>query len=318
MIIDCHCHIASEKVLPPKFFDGWSETISSSLGYEAKSGQEKRVKDLLRELNEDPECTKLLHEMDLAGIDLAVLLVIDFGIVYKNLSLTIEELHLLHKKVIDRSDRFIAFSSVDPRRGKEGIELFEKAVNEWGFRGLKVYSPCGFSPSDKRMFPFYEICSQKRLPVLTHVGPSSSSLSFKRSNPLGVDDAALNFPNVNFILGHAGVTLYRQAALMAQYRPNIYLDLSGFQGELHQDQFRKILKHHLSRKVMRRVVFGTDWPIHRFWGGQAKWVNEMKSYASEGVISQEDLENIMSNNAKKILFAGSDEASEGVSTLAVA
>src|ERR1051326_6062280 len=102
-----------------------------------------------------------------------------------------------NKKVIDRSDRFIAFSSVDPRRGKEGVELFEKVVSEWGFRGLKVYSPCGFSPSDKRMFPYYEICSQRRLPVLTHVGPSSASLSFKRSNPLGVDDAALNFPKVN-------------------------------------------------------------------------------------------------------------------------
>jgi predicted TIM-barrel fold metal-dependent hydrolase len=254
-------------------------------------------------LNEDPQCTKLLEEMDLAGIDLAVLLVIDFGIVYKNLSLTIEELHLEHKKIIDHSDRFIAFSSVDPRRGKEGIELFERAVTDWGFRGLKVYSPCGFSPSDKRMFPYYEICSQRRLPVLTHVGPSSASLSFKRSNPLGVDDAALAFPKVNFILGHAGVTLYRQAALMAQYRPNIYLDLSGFQGELHQGQFGKILKHHISRKVVSRLLFGTDWPIHRFWGGQAKWVNAIKSCESEGLISPDDLQNIMSNNAKRILFA---------------
>jgi uncharacterized protein len=306
MIIDCHCHIASEKVLPQKFFDGWSETISASLGYASQSGQEQKVKDLLRELNEDPHCTRLLQEMDLAGIDLAVLLVIDFGIVYKNLSLSIEELHLEHKKIIDRSDRFIAFSSVDPRRGREGIELFERAVTDWGFRGLKVYSPCGFSPSDKRMFPYYEICSQRRLPVLTHVGPSSSSLSFKRSSPLGVDDAALNFPQVNFILGHAGVTLYRQAALMAQYRPNIYLDLSGFQGELSQGQFKKILKHHFSRKVVRKLLFGTDWPIHRFWGGQAKWVNEIKSYESEGLISQDDLQNILSNNARRILFAGGD------------
>ncbi len=304
MIIDIHCHIASERVLPPKFFEGWSQTVSASLGYASASGQEQRIKDLLRELNEDPQCTKLLQEMDLAGIDLAVLLVIDFGIVYKNLPLTIEELHLEHKKIIDRSDRFIAFSSVDPRRGKEGVELFETAVTEWGFRGLKVYSPCGFSPSDKRMFPYYEICSQRQLPVLTHVGPSSASLSFKRSNPLGVDDAALNFPKVNFILGHAGVTLYKQAALMAQYRPNIYLDLSGFQGELQQGQFKRILKHHLSRKVVSRLLFGTDWPIHRFWGGQAKWVNEIKSYESEGLITQDDLQNIMSNNAKRILFAG--------------
>src|SRR5690349_3041802 len=303
MIIDCHCHLASSKVLPPPFFDGWSRTIQANLPHHLDASQASRVSQLLRDLNEDPQSVKLIAEMEAAGIDLAVLLVIDFGVVYKDLPLTIEELHLEHRKLLERSRRFVAFSNVDPRRGKEGLELFEKAVTDWGFVGMKVYAPCGYSPSDKRMFPFYEICSQRKLPVLTHVGPSSASLSFKRSNPLGVDDAALNFPKVNFILGHAGVTLYRQAALMAQYRPNIYLDLSGFQGELQQGQFKKILKHHLARKVVSRLLFGTDWPIHRFWGGQAKWVNAIKSYESEGVISQDDLQNIMSNNAKRILFA---------------
>jgi predicted TIM-barrel fold metal-dependent hydrolase len=301
MIIDCHCHIASERVLPPQFFAGWSQTISANLGYAATSEQGSRIKALLAELNEDPQCTRLLAEMDVAGIDLAILLVIDFGIAFGDLSLSIEELHLEHKKIIERSDRFIAFSSVDPRRGKDGLELFERAVTEWGFRGLKVYSPCGFSPSDKRMFPFYEICSQRRLPVLTHVGPSSSALSFKRSNPMGVDDAALNFPGVNFILGHAGVTLHRQAALMAQYRPNIYLDLSGFQGELGEGQFQRILKWHLSRNLTKKLLFGTDWPIHRFLGSQAKWVKEFKSYEADGLISPADLQNILSDNAKRLL-----------------
>jgi predicted TIM-barrel fold metal-dependent hydrolase len=301
MIIDCHCHIASEKVLPSKFFDGWSETISANLGYTTKSDQEVRVKALLRELNEDPQCTKLLKEMDTAGIDLAVLLVIDFGIAFANLKLTIEELHLEHRKIIESSNRFIAFSSVDPRRGKDGLALFERAVTDWGFKGLKVYSPCGFSPSDKRMFPFYEICSQKGLPVLTHVGPSSSALSFKRSNPMGVDDAALNFPGVNFILGHAGVTLYREAGLLAQYRPNLYLDLSGFQGELNHDEFQKILKWHIARNLGKRLLFGTDWPIHRLWGSQVKWVDEIKSYESKGVISSDQLQDILAGNAKRLL-----------------
>ena len=111
------------------------------------------------------------------------------------------------------------------------------------------------------MFPFYEICSQRKLPVLTHVGPSSASLSFKHTSPISVDDAALNFPNVNFILGHAGVTLHRQAARLAQYRPNIYLDLSGFQAEAMRGQFKNILKWHISRGLSRRLLFGTDWPM---------------------------------------------------------
>jgi predicted TIM-barrel fold metal-dependent hydrolase len=303
MIIDCHSHVASQKVLPPNFFEGWSRTVKSNLPYQLDAGQEQRVDELLRELNEDPDCTKMLQEMEVAGIDLSVLLVIDFGIVFQNLPLTIEELHLEHKKILDRSDRFVAFSGVDPRRGREGLDLFEKAVTEWGFKGLKVYAPCGFSPSDKRMFPFYEICRDRKLPVLTHVGPSASSLSFKRAQPLGVDDAARIFPTVNFILGHAGVTLYQQAGLLAQYRPNVYLDLSGFQAEINTGQFRKILRWHITRGLSRKLLFGTDWPIFRFWGSQSHWVKEIRDCHAAGIISEDEMNNIFSNNMKGLLHA---------------
>jgi predicted TIM-barrel fold metal-dependent hydrolase len=288
MIIDCHSHIASRTVLPPQFFDGWLKTVKAHLPSNLDVMQMERMDELLRALNEDPESVKHIAEMEMAGIDLAVLLVI-------------EEVHLEHKRLLERSNRFIAFSGVDPRRGKEGLELFEKAVTDWGFRGLKIYAPCGYSPSDKRLFPFYEICSARKLPVLTHVGPSSATLSFRHTNPLGVDTAALNFPNVNFILGHAGVTLYRQAGLIAQYRPNIYLDLSGFQAEVTRGSFRNILKWHLSRGLSRRLLFGTDWPIHRFFGSQQRWVNEIRNCEAAGVLSAEDTENILSGNMKSLL-----------------
>lgn len=301
MIIDCHSHIASRTVLPPQFFDGWLRTVKAHLPSNLDAMQMERMDELLRALNEDSQSVKHIAEMEMAGIDLAVLLVIDFGIIYKDLPITIEEVHLEHKRLLERSDRFIAFSGVDPRRGKEGLELFEKAVTDWGFRGLKIYAPCGYSPSDKRLFPFYEICSARKLPVLTHVGPSSATLSFRHTNPLGVDTAALNFPNVNFILGHAGVTLYRQAGLIAQYRPNIYLDLSGFQAEVTRGSFRNILKWHLSRGLSRRLLFGTDWPIHRFFGSQQRWVNEIRNCEAAGVLSAEDTENILSGNMKSLL-----------------
>jgi predicted TIM-barrel fold metal-dependent hydrolase len=301
MIIDCHCHIASHDLLPPPFLNGWARTIKANLGSRLDAQQEKRIDDLLYDLNEDPQCTKLLEEMDAAGIDMAVLLVIDFGVVFKQSRKSIEELHLDHKKVVDRSQRFVAFSSVDPRRGREGVELFDRAINEWGFKGLKVYAPCGFSPSDEMLFPYYEICGQKKLPVLSHVGPTSSALSFKQMHPLSIDDAALNFPSVNFILGHAGVMLYREAALLAEYRPNIYLDLSGFQAELNKGGFKEILRWHISRGLAKRLVFGTDWPIYRLWGSQARWVNEIKACRDAGILSDEDADDILFNNMKSLL-----------------
>lgn len=301
MIVDCHCHIASRKVLPEKFFEGWARTIKSSLPFASSPPQERRIDELLAQLSEDPECSNLAREMDDAGIDKAILLLIDFGLVFKETGATLEDLHLEHRRIAGASDRFITFSGVDPRRGREGLDLFERAVGEWGFRGLKVYPPCGFSPSDRMMFPFYEVCSERKLPVFTHVGPTTSSLPFKHTRPMDVDDAAHSFPGVNFILGHAGVVWYEEAALLAQYRPNVYLDLAGFQAEAGRGYFKDILRWLVSRGMGKKLLFGTDWPIHRFGGTQARWVNEIKSCLAEGVIAADDAENIFFNNASAVL-----------------
>ena len=301
MILDCHCHIASHGIMPRAFLEGWSRTVKSNLPFRLDQGQEQRIDELLRELNEDPDCDSLIKEMDAAGIDRAILLVIDFGLAYKNLELTIEEVHLTHKQLLDRSDRLLAFSNVDPRRGREGLDLFELAVREWGFSGMKLYPPCGYAPDDRSLFPYYEICSELHLPVLTHVGPTTATLPFRHTQPQSVDGAAFHFPKVNFILGHAAVTHYQDAALLAQYRPNIFLDLSGFQTAINRNEFKNIMNWHISRGLGKKLLFGTDWPIHRFWGHQRDWVEQFTALKSESILGLEEINNILGNNLLGIL-----------------
>ncbi len=287
--------------MPQEFFNGWLRTIKSNLPFRPIPAQEERLDELLFELNEDPDCISLLREMDDAGIDQAVLLVIDFGLAYKSIELTIEEIHLAHKKLLDRSDRFLAFSNVDPRRGQEGLDLFEKAVREWGFSGMKLYPPCGYSPDARNVFPYYEICRELHLPVLTHIGPTTATLPFRHTQPQCVDDAAFHFPDVNFILGHAAVTHYQDAALLAQYRPNIFLDLSGFQTAINRDEFRNVINWHLSRGLGRKLLFGSDWPIHRFWGKQRDWVEKVTALEPELLMSKEQIDDVLGNNLLGIL-----------------
>ncbi len=302
MIVDCHSHMANFKCLPEIFFEGWARTIKTNLP-DSELFDESRVNRLLLRLIDDPAGTKLFSEMEAAGIDKAVLLVIDFGFAFQNFDIDIEKIHLLHKELIDKdkTDRFIVFSGVDPRRGEKGVALFEKAVTEWGFKGLKLYPPCGYSPSDKRLFSFYEICQQRNLPVLTHVGPTTSAMSFKYTHPMEVDDAAYNFPGVNFILAHAGVVMYKEAALLAEYRPNIYLDLSGFQTEVNRGFFDGITSWHLARGLEKKLLFGTDWPIHRFFGSQYDCVKVYRDLVTKGVLTKQQYEDIMGNNISRIL-----------------
>ncbi|MNG07270.1 Amidohydrolase [compost metagenome] len=151
------------------------------------------------------------------------------------------------------------------------------------------------------MFPYYELCEAYRLPVLTHIGPTIASLSYKYSQPIEIDEAARMFPRVNFIMGHAGVTHFEESSYIAQYRPNVYLDLSGFQGELKHGRLQQIMRYNIARGLSRKILFGTDWPIHRFFGTQKKWVETIQNLKTDNVISNNDLENIMYRNFQDLI-----------------
>ena len=138
----------------------------------------------------------------------------------------------------------------------------------------------------------------------SHIGPTASCLSFKHTRPEEVDDAAHAFPEVNFILGHAGVVWYEESGLLAEYRPNIYLDLSGFQAEVRRKNFDGILRRHKQRGILRKLLFGTDWPIHRFFGNQKTWIAEMRKSVDKGLLTPEELNRILYFNAAELMRIG--------------
>lgn len=62
------------------------------------------------------------------------------------------------------------FIHIDPRR--EGyLELLKKCVEEWDFVGVKLYPPLGYFPYDERLYPVYEYCQNKGLPIIAHCSP---------------------------------------------------------------------------------------------------------------------------------------------------
>ena len=299
MIIDCHGHYASTKVLPEEFFQGWAENLQSKLGMDDLSVE--RVQGMLLDMLGDENCDELVEEMDEAGIDKVVLLIIDFFFVFPELRIDIEEIHRMHKNLLARSDRFLVFSGIDPRRGKAGVDFFEMTIRDWGFHGFKIYPPCGYTPSDPALFPFYEVCQKYKVPVLTHVGPTSERLSFRHSMPMDIDQAAQLFPGVDFILAHAGVMWHKEAALLAEYRSNVYLDLSGFQGGLENNHFQNCLQWHLDRGLIHKLLFGIDWPIHRLLGSQRKWVDEFRRICSGFHLSPDEMDCLLFKNIQHIL-----------------
>jgi uncharacterized protein len=302
VIIDAHCHIASEELIPPSFTRGAISNVIAAFSARNMRESADRLIAMYQERMRDPSCDTLVEEMDRAGIGKSVLLAADFTYALKDCALTIEEMYARHRSVLLRHPgRFEVFGGMDPRWGKEGIDLFENSLRELGFRGFKVYPPCGFSPSDARLFPFYEICRQYRVPVVVHIGPTSPVLSFGTSYPFMLDEAARQFPEVNFIMAHGAASFVEECSMLCAHRPNLYLDLSAYQARrsagIHN--IRKLV----SAGINHKIIFGTDWPVFRMQGDQQSFVDQLVGEEGAlGELSEDECALVLHRNIWRLMY----------------
>jgi predicted TIM-barrel fold metal-dependent hydrolase len=261
-------------MIPRSFVDSAIDNMSAALEATGVRARRSALTDMYLRKLQDPLCDELVAEMDSAGIDRAVLLVADFTYALRDCALTIDEMYKQHQRVLQRHpERFIVFGGMDPRWGADGVRLFERSVREFGFRGLKLYPPCGFSPSDPTLDPYYEICQELGLPVLLHIGPTIPRLAFDTTYPFMVDDAARRFPGVKFILGHGAVSFSEECAMLCEFRPNVFMEVSGFQNLLTTDHGVQQLRTLVDRRINHKILFGTDWPVFRMKGRQKGFVD---------------------------------------------
>src|SRR5580765_7389455 len=283
-IIDAHCHIASGEHIPKSFIDGAIANTVTALSAQGVKITASKLAAMYDQKMQDPLCDALVAEMADAGVSKSILLIADFTYALRDCVLTIEESFHKHRDVLARHQgKFEVFGGVDPRWGKDGLDLFERSLVEFGFRGFKIYPPCGFSPSDPALFPYYELCAYHQVPVVLHQGPTSPALAFDVTNPFLLDEAARRFPTVNFILAHGSVSFIEECAMMCRYRPNVYMDLSGFQTFMG-DRMVAGLRNSVMQGLNYKILFGTDWPVFRLQGSQRSFVDAL--VGQEGALSE--------------------------------
>lgn len=302
-VIDAHAHIAHEDFIPRSFVDGSIDNLLAAMHARGMPLPRPKVAKMFDKKMQDPLCDTLVAEMDEAGIATSILLSVDFTYALKDCKLTAEENLRRHAEVKARhGDRLEVFGGLDPRWGKDGVDLFERALREWGMRGLKLYPPCGFSPSDPALDPFYELCDAYGVPALVHIGPTSPVLGFATTAPFLLDEAARRFPRVRFILAHGAVSFTEECAMLCNFRPNVFLDLSAFQGAICPGGGPAAVKTVVSRGINHKVLFGTDWPVFRMQADQKTYV---EAVIGEGgplhAVPERDRDLILCGNVERIL-----------------
>lgn len=162
--------------------------------------------------------------------------------------------------------------SINASTDSEVMARFDKAMLLPTTVGLKVYA--GYRPihvADKRYHPFYDLARAHDMPVVIHTGETAlPDALLKYAHPLTIDELAVQFPDVRFVMAHAGNPWLIDAVEVARKNSNVYLELSGlFAGRFDANVMAKEEKAYLDyirmwTKYLGRydkILYGSDWPL---------------------------------------------------------
>jgi len=238
-----------------------------------------------------------LNAMDELGVDKMVILGKDYGKIgdRKNSNLPDEEVASFVKAY---PDRFIGFTAVHPDREiKKNVERIERAVNNLGLRGIKLNPASGFYPNDERLYPIYEKAEELKISVMVHSGvkPPAEGNRVKYCQPVYLDDVAVDFPDLNIIIAHAGYPWLDETILVGLYAQNVFVDISTLnqiEDVMGCEVIIPALRKLTASLGTHRVLFGSD--------GIFNLERLLQAVKTADFLSESDKEKILGKNAEGI------------------
>jgi uncharacterized protein len=165
----------------------------------------------------------------------------------------------------ENAEVLIPFASIDPWKGKMAVREARRLIAECGVKGFKFHPTMqGFFPNDRMAYPLYEAIEEAGGIALFHTGQTGvgsgmlggMGMRLKYSNPMHVDDVAVDFPDLKIILAHPSFPWQEEALAVCQHKPNVYIDLSGWSPKY----FPEILVKYANSLLKKKMLFGSDWP----------------------------------------------------------
>ncbi|MGK2855642.1 MAG: amidohydrolase family protein [Thermoanaerobaculia bacterium] len=268
MIIDCHVHLN-------RYYD----TESASLG------------ERLRKLKE---------EMLVAGIDYALVL---SSYTTNDRRPSVHE--VLEAVGDDPTIGIVAGVSYDTYKAHD-LADYRSLLSAKRIRGFKIYPGYEpFYPSDRRMRVIYELAGEFGVPVMIHCGDTFTPTGkVKFAHPLEVDEVAVDFRNVTFVICHLGSPWVTDAMEVIYKNPNVVGDISGLTLGEFEERFERFMLEEVNDVVAyagdpTKLLFGSDWPI-----------SDMRSYirfVRQLDIRDDEKEMILWRNTSRVFGLGFEE-----------
>ena len=157
-------------------------------------------------------------------------------------------------------------------------------------------------------YPLYEVIAEHGLPALFHTGqtgvgagtPGGGGIRLKYSNPMYIDDVAVDFPDMPIILAHPSFPWQDEALSVATHKPQVYIDLSGWSPKYFPPQLVQYANTLLQGQGALRL---------RLPGDHARALDE--DFASCRIKPTRSGRKIMKDNAARLLGLSPLNAGEG-------
>ena len=166
-------------------------------------------------------------------------------------------------------------------------------------KGLKLYPGYEpFYPHDQRLRVVYELAEEFDVPVMIHSGDTYSPTGkLKYAHPLEVDEVAVDYPNVKFVICHLGNPWLVDCMEVVYKNKNVYADFSGLILGEFTEAFEDYMEEQIEEVILyagepNYLLYGTDWPICSM-KSYVEFVRQLK-------LSDEQRQAILYENARRL------------------
>lgn len=258
---DCHVHAFPAGMVPEPIHRARAVARAVRLGRDPAAEADETVRRM-KENIADPDADLIRRDLEAAGFTRAIMPNIDWGLVAGDVTELTPVAQLEWAGRIARRHRgfFTVLYGIDPRR-PEATLMSRKALATPGIAGIKLYPPCGFSPTDDACDPIYRAVADAGALVMFHTGRQTYpfDLAHGRLEPYG--DIQQRFPSLRLVLAHAGWPLWgREAIEIAAGHPTTWIEVSNWHRDIEHDlpRVQEFLRRAWHELGPRRVLFGSD------------------------------------------------------------
>ena len=210
--------------------------------------------------------------------------------------------------------RFYGYFMVNPT-APDAAQRVSAGLGERGLRGVCLFPAMHrFSVQEERVRTILELAASHNALVFVHCGVLTvgvraklglpSQFDMRYSNPIDLHALALAFPKLRFVIPHFGAGYFREALMLCDLCPNVYLDTSSSNSwtryQPESIDLKQVFRRALDVAGAHRLLFGTD--SSYFPRGWHSAIFEAQSRVLDEIgVSAEDARRIFGANLRQLL-----------------